>query len=68
MVYVRLNGIETYAATSDLTVAGLQKALEQAEQYAQALAQHSLIDFTDMPVATDRAGTWYGPSFYASVI
>ncbi|MBW5412222.1 TldD/PmbA family protein [Pseudomonas sp. MAG002Y] len=55
MVYVRLNGIETYAATSDLTVAGLQKALEQAEQYAQALARHSLIDFTDMPVATARA-------------
>lgn len=68
MVYVRLNGIETYTATSDLTVAGLQKALEQAEQYAQVLARHSLIDFTDMPVTTARAGTWYGPSFYASVI
>ena len=34
MLTVRLNGVEAYAATHDISLAGLQAALERAEQQA----------------------------------
>jgi predicted Zn-dependent protease len=55
MIHVRFKGIETYAATPDVSVAGLQHALERAERYAEALARHTLIDFSDIPVSTAKA-------------
>jgi len=55
MLTVRLNGVEAYAATRDLSQRGLQAALEQAEQHASRLAPHALLDLSDQPVATARA-------------
>ncbi|MEG7266623.1 DNA gyrase modulator, partial [Pseudomonas aeruginosa] len=39
MLCVRLNGVEAYAATNDLSAAGLQAALEQAERQAERIAR-----------------------------
>ncbi|MDB6143039.1 MAG: tldD/PmbA family protein [Pseudomonas sp.] len=55
MLTVRVNGVEAYAATSDLSQRGLQNALEQAEQQARRLAPYSLLDLRDQPVSTSRA-------------
>ena len=44
MLTARIAGVEAYAATSDLSQAGLQAALERAEQLARALAGHNLLD------------------------
>ncbi|MGV8916963.1 MAG: TldD/PmbA family protein [Pseudomonas sp.] len=55
MLTVRINGVEAYAATSDLSQRGLQAALEQAEQHALRLAPHALLDLRDQPVSSHRA-------------
>lgn len=55
MLTVRINGVEAYAATSDLSQRGLQRALEQAEQQARRLAPYSLLDLRNQPVSTSRA-------------
>ena len=42
MLTVRINGVEAYAATNDVSQRGLQTALEKAEQHALALAPHEI--------------------------
>lgn len=54
MLTVRVNGVEAYAATADLSQAGLQRALEQAEALARQVARHSLLDLRDQPVTSAR--------------
>ncbi|MFD2643848.1 TldD/PmbA family protein [Pseudomonas japonica] len=55
MLTVRVNGVEAYAATADLSRAGLQQALDRAEALARQIARYSLLDLRDQPVATARA-------------
>lgn len=69
MLSVRVNGVEAYAATADLSQAGLQRALEQAEALARRIKPHSLLDLsgqpapasamtTSRPTSTSRCRTW----------
>lgn len=55
MLTVRVNGVEAYAATADLSQAGLQRALDQAESLARQIARHALLDLREQPVASARA-------------
>ncbi|SEJ56497.1 TldD/PmbA family protein [Pseudomonas sp. NFR16] len=55
MLTVRVNGVEAYAATNDISQRGLQAALERAENQARMLASHALLDLSDQPVATSCA-------------
>ena len=55
MLTVRIAGVEAYAATSDLSQAGLQAALERAEQMARALAGHNLLDLSDLPHPVEQS-------------
>ncbi|MBW6194208.1 TldD/PmbA family protein, partial [Pseudomonas aeruginosa] len=55
MLCVRLNGVEAYAATNDLSAAGLQAALEQAERQAERIARHALFDVRGLPPASGRS-------------
>ncbi|MDR0278297.1 MAG: TldD/PmbA family protein [Paucimonas sp.] len=55
MLTVRVSGVEAYAATADLSQAGLQHALDRAEALARQIAAHSLLDLRDQPIATGRA-------------
>ena len=43
-----------YAATSDLSAAGLQSALDRAAAWARAAAAHSLIDYAAVPKPAPR--------------
>ncbi len=61
MLTVRVNGVEAYAATNDLSQAGLQAALERAEQHARGLKPHALLDLREHTVSSDRAD--YSPHF-----
>ena len=54
MLTVRLNGVEAYAATADLSQAGLQRALEQAEALARQIAPYNLLDLRQQPVTSAR--------------
>ncbi|WP_407314737.1 TldD/PmbA family protein [Pseudomonas sp. nanlin1] len=54
MLTVRLNGVEAYAATGDLSQAGLQRALEHAEALARAASGHALLDLSEHTVAEAR--------------
>ena len=54
MLTVRINGVEAYAATADLSQAGLQRALEQAEALARQIARHSLLDLRGQAVTSAR--------------
>ena len=54
MLTVRVNGVEAYAATGDLSLAGLQRALDAAEAQARSLAAHGLLDLRLQPVAQGR--------------
>lgn len=54
MLTVRVNGVEAYAATADLSQAGLQRALEHAEALARQIARHSLLDLRGQPVPSAR--------------
>ncbi|MET1079976.1 MAG: TldD/PmbA family protein [Pseudomonas sp.] len=62
MLCVRVAGVEAYAATSDLSLAGLQAALSRAETQARQLAPWALLDLADLPVATGR-GHYLSPGF-----
>lgn len=55
MLTVRVNGVEAYAATHDVTTTGLQAALTHAEQMARGLAGRVLLDLREQPVPTARA-------------
>lgn len=55
MLTVRLNGVEAYAATHDISLAGLQAALERAEQQARRIAPHALLNLRDQPLESDVA-------------
>jgi len=55
MLTARINGVEAYAATNDISQRGLQAALERAENQARMLASHALLDLSDQPVATSCA-------------
>ena len=55
MLTVRLNGVEAYAATNDISLAGLQAALERAEQQARQIKPHALLDVRDQHVSSDIA-------------
>ncbi|MBB3102323.1 TldD/PmbA family protein [Azomonas macrocytogenes] len=54
MLTARVKGIEAYCATSDLTQAGLQAALDRAGALARALAQRALVDTSQAPVPTEQ--------------
>ncbi|MBO9549611.1 TldD/PmbA family protein [Pseudomonas sp.] len=54
MLTVRVNGVEAYAATADLSQAGLQRALEQAEALARQIAPYSLLDLSKQPATSAR--------------
>ncbi|WP_054887915.1 TldD/PmbA family protein [Pseudomonas sp. NBRC 111130] len=54
MLTVRVNGVEAYAATADLSQAGLQRALDQAEALARQIAPFSLLDLREQPVTSAR--------------
>ncbi|MEB0208650.1 TldD/PmbA family protein [Pseudomonas sp. CCC3.1] len=55
MLTVRLKGVEAYAATNDLSQAGLQAALERAEAQARLIADHALLDLSQEPVSSAQA-------------
>jgi predicted Zn-dependent protease len=61
MLTVRVDGVETYAATPDLSQAGLQRALERAEAQARGIARHALLDLREQPVAEGR-GDYFSPN------
>ncbi len=54
MLSVRIAGVEAYAATSDLSLAGLQAALDKAEQLARQLAGRNLLDVHALPVPQEQ--------------
>ncbi|MBK4988954.1 TldD/PmbA family protein [Pseudomonas sp. S36] len=54
MLTARVAGVEAYAATADLSQAGLQRALEQAEALARQIARHSLLDLRGQAVPTGQ--------------
>jgi len=54
MLTVRINGVEAYAATPDLSQQGLQQALERAENTVLAIRRHALLDLHEQPVAQAR--------------
>ena len=60
MLTVRLKGVEAYAATNDLSQAGLQAALERAEAQAHLIAAYALLDLSQEPVSHERAD-YYSP-------
>ncbi|MCF4995870.1 TldD/PmbA family protein [Pseudomonas syringae] len=62
MLTVRVNGVETYAATNDLSQQGLQAALDRAEQQARRLKPHALLDLSDQTLSSDRAD-YFSPNF-----
>ncbi len=55
MLSVRLNGIEAYAATADLSVAGLQRALARAEAMAARIAAYTLLDQAQLQPPKERS-------------
>ncbi|MCD5995022.1 TldD/PmbA family protein [Pseudomonas sp. CDFA 602] len=55
MLTARVKGVEAYAATHDISQAGLQTALNQAVAMARRLAPHALLDLSDHAVSTARA-------------
>ncbi|MBN4173022.1 TldD/PmbA protein [Pseudomonas savastanoi pv. glycinea] len=55
MLTVRLSGVEAYAATNDISLRGLQAALQQAESLARRLAPHALLNLSDQAVSTAKA-------------
>jgi predicted Zn-dependent protease len=55
MLTVRINGVETYAATNDISQRGLQAALEHAETLARQLKPNALLDLSKQSVSSSRA-------------
>jgi predicted Zn-dependent protease len=64
MLTVWANGGSGYAATSDLSRAGLQAALDRATEWARATATASLIDFRALPKPAPR-GEYSSPDIDA---
>jgi predicted Zn-dependent protease len=64
MLTVWANGGSGYAATSDLSRAGLQAALDRAAEWARATAAASLIDFKVLPKPAPR-GDYASPNVEA---
>jgi len=62
MVIAHSDGGAGYAATSDLSAAGLQAALDMATARARASAAYSLIDFAKVPVVPGH-GEYTSPSW-----
>ena len=60
MLTVRLNGVEAYAATNDLSQGGLQTALDRAEAQARLIAPHALLDLSQAAVPVGR-DDYYSP-------
>ncbi|MGH8487135.1 MAG: TldD/PmbA family protein, partial [Pseudomonas sp.] len=54
MLTVRVNGVEAYAATADVSQSGLQRALEQAEVLARQIGTQALLDLSEQAVASER--------------
>jgi predicted Zn-dependent protease len=54
MVTVYAAGGAGYAATSDVSRDGVQRALDRAERWARATAARSVINFAEVPVPTVR--------------
>jgi predicted Zn-dependent protease len=54
MLVARAGGSEAYAATSDLSQAGLQQALDRAEALARQLAAHGLVNQAPLAMAQAR--------------
>lgn len=63
MLTVRLNGIEAYAATNDLSLRGLQAALQQAEALARRIAPHALLNLSDQVVSSAK-GDYLSPHLH----
>ncbi|MGC3664040.1 PmbA/TldA family metallopeptidase, partial [Pseudomonas aeruginosa] len=61
MLCVRLNGVEAYAATNDLSAAGLQAALVQADRQAELIARHAVFVVRGLRAAS--GGSQYGSPF-----
>ncbi|NWB93340.1 TldD/PmbA family protein [Pseudomonas agarici] len=55
MLTVRVNGVEAYAATNDLSRQGLQAALQRAEEQARLIAGHALLDLREQAVSSERS-------------
>lgn len=55
MLSARVGGVEAYAATSDISLVGLQAALQEAESRARALADLHLLNVAELAPATGRA-------------
>ncbi|MNM58418.1 protease TldD [compost metagenome] len=62
MLTVRINGVEAYAATADLSQSGLQRALQQAEALARQIAAYRLLDLRALP-ATDARHDHVSPNY-----
>ncbi|MGY2239775.1 TldD/PmbA family protein [Pseudomonas gingeri] len=54
MLTVRVNGVEAYASTNDLSRQGLQAALHRAEEQARLIAGHALLDLRQQAVSSER--------------
>ncbi len=54
MVTVYADGGAGYAATSDLSLDGVQAALDRAERWARSTASRSVIDFRDVEMPASR--------------
>ncbi|WP_017902986.1 TldD/PmbA family protein [Pseudomonas asplenii] len=54
MLTVRVNGVEAYAATNDLSRQGLQAALQRAEEQARLIGAHALLDLRQQAVSSER--------------
>ena len=61
MLTARVRGVEAYAATNDLSHAGIQAALDRAEAQAQLIAAHSLLDLSHQAVSHECAD-YYSPN------
>ncbi|MDT4802832.1 putative modulator of DNA gyrase [compost metagenome] len=55
MLSVRLAGVEAYAATADLSPAGLQRALDRAEELARQIARYALVEQSRLEQPRDGA-------------
>lgn len=61
MVTVYKNGGAGYAATSDLTVTGLQRAVDEATRWAEVTARLSVVDFRTVSMPS-HSGEYSSPS------
>ena len=62
MVSVSSGGGQAYAATSDLSAAGLRAAFGRARELALACAAHSLVDGRDAATSAAAQGSYQSPT------